>query len=120
MRQGDSSLFLNEEDEKIRKYIFSFDFQRFGVPTGNLDRDLRDKLFLGIVGSIGRCSECASFDSAKSFCKTLLTITSEYDRCSDFDRKEQSEKDSAFDIMLGHHGKFGGNENAPEPEAETS
>lgn len=91
---------LNEEDEKIRRCIDAFDFQRYGVPIGNIDLELRDKLLNSVLDIIGRCGQCSAFNETTSFCSTLKLHTEKEARCSDFEPGEEVERKSAFDVMM--------------------
>lgn len=89
---------LNEEDSRIRKLIDKFDFQVFGVPIGNIDLNLRDKLFNDIIKEIGHCKNCNAFVNKTYYCNTLKIHTEPEARCSDFEPFDESEK-PAFEIM---------------------
>src|SRR4029077_12710837 len=90
----------NEEDKRIRDAINNFDFQRFGVPSGNVDFEMRESLFTDVLRSIGNCANCTAFNPKTCYCSTLKTSTKAVDRCSDFELLEEEETESPFEVMV--------------------
>lgn len=89
----------NEEDKRIWKAIVDFDFQRYGVPSGGTDSELKEKLFESIFKVIGTCGQCVAFNQTKCYCNTLKTVTDKDDRCSDFEKLLDTSTESPFEVM---------------------